>query len=181
MKKFFPFITVCLGLMLAVSCEKIEVGNINVNEDIPLKLTMPDGFKTVSSVSDSEGSEDTDGKSDLSFSRATFKELSDKEGCIHLSAFTNGRMVHDSFYMSFYLKRDSLRPGKEPEFESILFCLPLSSDSRSYTDSFSGHIYLKEYSSEKVTLRFKKTVFEIGQGAYKLDGDLTFVAGELTD
>ena len=110
-----------------------------------------------------------------------FQDTSDKEGSIHLSAFSDGRMAHDSFYMSFYLKRDSLRPGKEPEFESILFCLPLSSDSRDFTYSFSGNIYLKEYSSEQVTLRFKETVFEIGKGAYRLDGDLTFTQGSVKD
>lgn len=173
MKRLAFLITACLGLMLAISCEKSRLGTGDITGSQPLTLSLPDGT-TYSMLVKSDEGEGTDGKSDLAFRNATFQYPSDIEGCVFLSAFTNGRMVHDSFFMSLYLKADSLSPGKEPEFERILFCLPLSSYSGARADTFKGHIYIKEQSSEQIVLRFKKTVFELSGANYTLNGDLVY-------
>jgi hypothetical protein len=165
---------------MSVSCEKMSTASLS--KDIPLSITSPDGVtKVVSILSKSDDSEGENGESDLAFRIALLSDPSDIEGCIHLYAFTNGRMVDDSFFMSMYLKKSSMAVGKEPDFERLLFCLPLSNDNRNSADSFDGHIYIKEHSSEQVTLRFKKAVFKIAQGTYLLNGDLTFMAGDLKD
>lgn len=174
MKRFIPFIAICLGLLAFSACDKESGDRLSDEEltkDVQFSFTTGKLTRTIEAKS-SDGEE-----SGLAWRIALLRDPSDIEGCIHLHAFTNGRMVDDSFFLSLYMKKAGLKKGAEPEFERTLLCLPLSSYSGDSSYSFSGHIYLKEYDGSSVTLRFDNAVFN----NYILNGDLTFVAGELTD
>lgn len=173
MKRTAFILAAFLGLFLSSSCEKMSVGDLN--KDFPFTFTSPDGkTRTVQSKSDGEEG------AELAFSTTDFYNPSDIDGCVWINASTNGRMVDDLFFLSIYMKEDS-KIGREPEFERFTFCLPFSSNSEDYTSSYSGHIYLKEFSDERLVLRFDKTVFKVYHGKYTLNGDLAFSARDIAD
>ena len=170
MKRIFPLLAVCLGLLAFSACDK-ESGEKLSEEVQPFSISNGKITKIVEAKSnDGEGS-------GLAWRIALLSDPSDIEGCVHLYAFTNGRMVDDSFFLSLYMKKTGLKEGGEPEFERTLLCLPLSSYSGDTSYSFTGHIYLKEYDGFKATLRFVNAAFN----NYILNGDITFVTGELSD
>lgn len=174
MKRLFPFIAICLGLLAFSACDK-ESGDRLSDEELAKNVQF--SFTTGELTRTIEAKSSDSAESGLTWRIALLRDPSDIEGCMHLHAFTNGRMVDDSFFLSLYMKKAGLKKGAEPEFERTLLCLPLSSYSGDSSYSFTGHIYLKEYDGSRVTLRFDNAVFN----NYILNGDLTFVAGELTD
>ncbi len=168
MKKLYCLTALCFGLVALGSCDKISADRLS--KDVPFTIKSPDGVTmTVLSKSD-----DTGNTEDLVFSSAYFMEPSDIEGCIFTSAATNGRKVDDAIWLFMYLKEDSMKVGKEPEFERIDFGLFFSSDSRNYADTFNGHVYLKEHSSGQLVLRFDKVSFKLAAGTFTLNGDLVY-------
>ena len=172
MKTPYCLTALCLGIVAICSCEKIS--DERLSKDVPFTIKSPDGVTmTVLSKSD-----DTGNTEDLAFSSAYFMEPSDIEGCVYTCASTNGKKVNDAIWLFMYLKEDSMKVGKEPEFERIDFGLFFSSDSRNYADTFDGHVYLKEHSSEQLVLRFDKVSFKLAAGTFTLNGDLVY-SGDL--
>ncbi|MBR4134025.1 MAG: hypothetical protein IKU04_05835 [Bacteroidales bacterium] len=172
MKRLSLIISLCLGLAAINSCEKMSAERLS--KDVPFTIKSPDGVtRTVLSKSD-----DTGNTEELAFSSAYFMKPSDIEGCVYTLASTNGKMVYDAIMLSMYLREGSLKIGKEPEFERIDFGLFFSSDSRNYADTFNGHVYLKEHSSEQLVLRFDKVSFKLAAGTFTLNGDLVY-SGDL--
>lgn len=172
MKRLSLIISLCLGLAAINSCEKMSAERLS--KDVPFTIKSPDGVtRTVLSKSD-----DTGNTEELAFSSAYFMKPSDIEGCVYALASTNGKMVYDAIMLSMYLREGSLKIGKEPEFERIDFGLFFSSDSRNYADTFNGHVYLKEHSSEQLVLRFDKVSFKLAAGTFTLNGDLVY-SGDL--
>ena len=165
MKRIFYLTAIVIGIMTLNSCDKMT--GEKLSEDIPFTLVSPDGV-TRTILSKSEGLEG------LAFDEAVYMYPSDIDGCAWALAHTNGKMDNECFWLSVYLKDSSLKVGKEPVFERLSFGLPYSSDSRNYTGSFTGHIYVKEYSSKQLVLRFDNAVFEIAAGTYTLNGDLIY-------
>ena len=174
MKGLFPFIAICLTLFAFSACDK---GSVDRLSDEDLAKNVQFSFTTGKLTRTIEAKSSDGEESDLAWRIALLSDPSDIEGCIHLYAFTNGRMVDDSFFLSLYMKKEGLKKGAEPEFERTLLGLPLSSYSGDTSYSFTGHIYLKEYDGSRVTLRFDNAAFN----NYILNGDITFVTGELTD
>ena len=168
MKRLYFIIALCLGIAAFSACEKMSADRLS--KDVPFTIKSPDGVtRTVLSKS-----EDTGNTKDLVFSTSYFMEQSDIEGCVFTCASTNGKKVDDAIMLFMYLKEESMKVGKEPEFERIDFGLFYSSDSRNYADTFDGHVYLKEYSSEQLVLRFDKVSFKLAAGTFTLNGDLVY-------
>jgi len=168
MKRLCYLLAIGIGLIALNSCDKATADNLD--KDVPFTLTSPDGVtRTILSKSE-EGSEA------LAFDEAFYMYPSDIDGCAWALAHTNGKMANDFFWLSMYLKDSSLKAGKEPVFERLSFGLPYSSNSFDYTGSFTGHIYVKEYSSKQLVLRYDHVVFEIAAGTYTLNGDLIYTS-----
>ncbi len=96
---------------------------------------------------------------------------SDVPGCFGVISHTDGRDVFTSMWLDFYA-RDDVKPGEELSFEKLSFSAPLSSDSHSYTDSYTGRMILKEKTGDRVVIRMEDVHFSILHGEYTLDGNL---------
>ena len=147
----------------------------DLSEDVPLTVTTPDGNTTV--IAKADDGTDSGDQAALYFVNTHFYDETDTPGCMYFYASTRGKKSDDFFMLSLTLKKESLAKGVEAEAERVIFCRPFSSYSGHYTDSYTGHIYLKERRPDQVTLRFDKVSFEIASGTYILNGDLTFYPG----
>ena len=96
---------------------------------------------------------------------------SDLPGLFEVIAHTAGKDVYTS--LTFTLKvPDQVKEGSEITSGKISFGAFFSSDSREYTDSFTGRMYLKSKSADSVTIFFDNVRFRILHGEYVLNGDM---------
>ena len=102
---------------------------------------------------------------------------SDIQGCFGVISHTNGRDVFSSLWLDFYAK-DGVKPGEELKPERLMFGASLSSDSRNYTNSYTGRMILKEKTMDKVIIRMDNVHFSILHGEYTLNGDLVALVKE---
>lgn len=146
-----PFIIVfALSLMLAIlpACTKgIDIEKAGSN----LVITLPDGRDVC--VENASLSPFTNG------SYAVLGQVTDKDQSLFL-------------FWSLQFADDSMVVGKEMGFQRVTFGIPVSSDSRDYTDSFTGHIYLVGKADTGIVIQMKEVCFTIGKGTYRFNGQL---------
>ena len=107
----------------------------------------------------------------LSLSSSYHPSMVDMPGCFEIIAHTDGKMVDESFWL-FLVGLNDTKPGAELKPERVSFSALLSSDSRNYTESYSGKMVLKEKTKTRVTIRMEDVRFNILFGEYILNGDL---------
>jgi len=96
---------------------------------------------------------------------------SDIPGCFGIISHTEGRDVFSSLWLDFYAK-DDVKAGEELKPENLMFGAPLSSDSRNYTNSYTGKMILREKTKDRIVIRMEDVRFTILHGEYTLSGDL---------
>ncbi len=69
---------------------------------------------------------------------------------------------------------DKYRPNERIKINKIDFGMPASSNSNYFTSNYKGKIYLLEYSENEAKLYFDNLTFTLPDGAYVMDGKLTF-------
>ena len=112
-------------------------------------------------------------KETASFHTVGVYKTSEFEDQSWLSAWSGGRMSYNMFFLSIYFQDvDGMKVGETLKPSRVSFSLPASSDSRNYTDEYSGKITLADKGEEYVILDFHKVGFHIGQGDYLIDGYL---------
>ena len=117
-----------------------------------------------------------DGKTvTLSLGKASYyPHPSDVPGCCQIIAHTEpGKeaLYTEYIWLSFCFYEDT-PVGKDLKLERLQFGLPLSSNSRDYTHTFTGRMILKERSDNKAVITLKDVHFKIAHGEYILNGDL---------
>ena len=107
----------------------------------------------------------------LSLSASYYPSLEDTPGCFEIIAHTDGKKVNDSFWL-FLVGLNDTKPGSELKPERVSFSAVFSSDSRNYTESYSGRMVLTEKTKTRMTIRMEDVRFNILYGEYILNGDL---------
>ena len=120
-------------------------------ETIPLVFEGPDGPMTLTAT--------------------YYPSPSDVKDCFGVISHTEGRDVFSSMWLDFYAK-DDIKPGQELCSEILMFGAPLSSDSRNYTNSYTGKMILREKTKDRIVIRMEDVRFTILHGEYTLSGDL---------
>ena len=69
---------------------------------------------------------------------------------------------------------DKYKPNEKIKINKIDFGMSASSNSNFFTSNYKGEIYLLEYSESEAKLYFDNLTFSLPDGAYVLDGKLTF-------
>ena len=136
-------------VILAVCCSCSKTGKNNPGTEIT--LSGPDGS--------------------LALKAEFYPSPSDLPGCFEIIAHTSGKDVHTSLMFTLQAS-DKVKEGSEITSGKVSFGAPLSSDSREYTDSFTGRMFLKQKSADGVTIYFDDVRFRILHGEYVLNGDL---------
>ena len=107
----------------------------------------------------------------MSLSSSYYPSLEDVPGCFEVIAHTGGKMVDDSFWL-FLVGLNDTKTGAELKPERVSFSAVFSSDSRNYTQSYSGRMVLTEKTNTRVTIRMENVRFKIEYGEFILNGDL---------
>ena len=148
-----PFIIAfALSLMLAIlpSCTKESFVDIDKAEST-LVITLPDGH-------------------DVSVENASFGFMTNGSYAVMGQVTDNDQSLF--LFWSLVFGEDGMTVGKEMVFQRVMFGVPISSDGRDYTDTFTGHIYLVGKSDNRIVLQMKDVRFTIGKGTYRFNGQL---------
>jgi len=106
----------------------------------------------------------------IDFSQGVFyPHPADVPGCSKVIATTSPGEV--GYWLSFCFYEDT-PVGGDLKLERLSFCIPVSSDSRDYTNSFTGRMILKEKTDSKAVITMKDVHFQIAHGEFIVDGDL---------
>lgn len=162
MKQYlFPFLFAAL-LLLPTSCF-----NSNLEGDDP-DFDLGDLMIVLSNGEEDNGA-------NLQFTSFNYyPHPSDVPGCGQVIASTGmrtGGIYTDYLTLSFCFY-DETAIGQELKLERVMFCMPFSSDSRDYANSFSGKMILKSRTETKVVIGMENVCFSIKHGVYTLNGDL---------
>ena len=138
-----------LAVILTVCCSCSKTGKGESTTDIT--LSGPDG--------------------PLPINAEFYPSPSDLPGYFEVIAHTVGKDVFTS--LTFFLQApEQVKAGSEITSGKVSFGAFLSSDSREYTDSFTGRMYLKSKSADSVTIFFDNVRFRILHGEYALNGNM---------
>lgn len=144
MKRFAHLFLASLALLMMSGCERLP----SVNS---LVMTTPDA-------------------GNLTFSTHVFAD--DGSDLYDVIAFTGGKKVSDCITL-FFLFDKKTSVGEEIALQNCHFGLSLSSNWEDYASELtSGHIYLKDKSSNRLILQFKDACFTTVRGEYRLSGNL---------
>ena len=148
MKKIFLFATTALMLFLVAGCTE----GLGYGSSVFKKLSMkgPDGEMKLTAVYDAS---------------------EDVPGCSGVICHTDGKDVFSNIWLSFYFY-DTTPQGGELKLERIHFGAGLSSNSREYTNTFTGKMILGEKTDSRVIIYMNDVHFKIQHGEYILDGNL---------
>jgi len=92
-----------------------------------------------------------------------------------LFAITKGFYVNEVLSLMVDINGlDKYKPNEKIKINKIDFGMPASSNSNFFTSDYKGKIYLLEYSESEAKLYFDNLTFTLPDGAYVLDGKLTF-------
>lgn len=145
MKRFVHLFLACLAFLMMSGCERFPSQN-------SLVMTTPDA-------------------GNLTFSTHVFAD--DGSGLYDVIAITGGKKEHDCVSLMFLFDKQT-SVGEEIILKNCNFGLFHSSNSEDYTNGLtSGHIYLKDKSSNRLILQFKEACFTTVRGEYRLSGNLT--------
>ena len=148
MKRFVHLFFACLAFLMMSGCERFP----SVNSFV---MTTPDA-------------------GNLTFSTHVFAD--DGSGQYDVIAFTGGKKVNDFVSLMFLFDKQT-GVGEEIALKNCHFGLSHSSNSEDYASGLtSGHIYLKDKSSNRLILQFKEACFTTARGEYRLSGNLTLTA-----
>ena len=136
-----------IGVFLLSGCNRID----SPSSAKPLRMKGPDG--------------------ELKLGASYIPSSEDTPGCFEIIAHTDGKMQFDSIWL-FLLGSNDTKPGSELKPERVSFSASLSSDSRNYTESYSGRMVLTEKTKTRVTIRMEEVHFNIHHGEYILNGNL---------
>lgn len=164
MKRILAQIVLLSVALLTVSCGKDYI--------TPDELFRDDAkiAKTKISVKSEDGGVV---KETVPFNRVTVYKTSDFSSQSWLSAWSGGKMSYNMFSLSIYFQDiEKMKVGETLKPSHVMFSLPASSDSRDYTDEYSGKITLADKGEDYVILDFHKVGFSIGKGDYLVDGYL---------
>ena len=145
MKRFAHLFLACLVISMTSGCERFP----SVNS---LVVTTPDA-------------------GNLTFTTHVFAD--DGSGLYDVIAITGGKKVNDFVSLMFLFDKQT-GVGEEITLKNCHFGLSHSSNSDDYASGLtSGHIYLKDKSSNRLILQFKDACFTTVRGEYRLSGNLT--------
>ena len=144
---------VAIGMILLSGCNRLD----GPSSAKPLRMKGPDG--------------------ELLLSARYYPSPEDTPGCFEIIAHTDGQMVDDSFWLMLVGLNDT-KPGAELKPERVSFSATWSSDSRNYTESYSGKMVLTEKTKTRVTIRMEDVHFKILYGEYILNGNLVATLAE---
>ena len=164
MKRILTQIMLLSVALLTVSCGKDYI--------TPDELFRDDAkiAKTKITVKSDNG-ETT--KETVPFERVVVYKTSEFSSQSWLSAWSGGKMSYNMFSLSiFFQDIEKMKVGETLKPSHVMFSLPASSDSRDYTDEYSGKITLADKGEDYVILDFHKVGFSIGKGDYLVDGYL---------
>ena len=152
MKRSVYLFLTCLAFLMMSGCERFP----SVSS---LVMTTPDA-------------------GNLTFSTHVFAD--DGNGLYDVIAFTGGKKVDDFVTLMFLFDKET-GVGEEIILKNCNFGLSHSSNSEDYASGLtSGHIYLKDKSSDRLILQFKDACFTTARGEYRLSGNLTLTAAPQT-
>ena len=162
MKRVLLFSLIAFAVLLGFSgCSAMKADDDDVGIDTPLILEGPDGEMPMSFV-------------------AYYPDpTGEPEDTFRVIAHTGGKLVFDSLWLTFSVF-DNTKVGKELNLRSLNFGAPASSDSRNYTDTFTGRMILKEKTPDKVVIQFKHVRLSIAHGNYHLNGTMVAERERLT-
>lgn len=147
------------------SCNKYDEDLDPLNSTpFPFQVTVSDG----SSFSFSDTKATT--------VRSTFGQPEIEDGVMAM-ATTNGKTSADYFYFSALFYNSVLAaaaPGSEIKPSAINFSKPLSSNSRDYTNAYTGKIYLTENTGSYIALSFSDVTFKLSNLTYTFNGNIIF-------
>ncbi len=128
------------------------------------KLTLAEMQKSVPFVFSRE-----DG-TELSLGEVWYYEIAGS-GTVFIPA--RGKMVYEMPLVRIRYDAGRLKTGTLLPVTQCQFSLPASSDSRDYTEEYTGAIYLLRKSEYELTLRMQHVRWETANyGAYRMDGDI---------
>ena len=140
-----------MALMLAATgCNDLKY-TASDSISIPLTMTGPDGT--------------------MKFTATYDAQPSDVPGCSGVFGHTSGKDVYSLLWLSFYFY-DTTPIGYELQLERVYFGAVLSSDSRQYTNEFSGKMKLTSRNDKEVVIFMEDVHFKIAHGEYVLNGTL---------
>lgn len=165
MKKFLALTTFICIMGILCSCNKYgeDLDPLN-SEPFPFQVTVSDG----SSFSFSDIKATT--------VRSTFGQPEIEDGIMAMAS-TNGKTADSHFYFSALFYNSAIAatiPGSEIKPSAINFSKPLSSNSRDYTNAYSGKIYLIKNTESYISLSFDNVTFKLSNLTYTFDGNIIF-------
>ena len=153
-KNLLLYSLTAIALLLGFSgCSAMKADDEDVGINTPLILEGPDG------------------EMPMSYAAYYPEPTDDPFGTFRVIAHTGGKLLFDSLWLTFSVF-DNTKVGKELNLRSLNFGAMFSSDSRNYTDTFTGRMILKEISPDKVVIQFKHVRFSIAHGNYHLNGTM---------
>ncbi len=99
-----------------------------------------------------------------------------KDGNVYfLFAITEGHYWNEVISLMVDINGlDEYEPYDKIKINQIDFGMPASSNSNYFTSNYKGKIFLLEYSDTEAKLYFDNLTFNLPDGTYVLDGNLTF-------
>ncbi len=109
----------------------------------------------------------------IKLDKIIYEETSSIEGCSSIWAASSGKMADDYAALSIhFLKEDISKKNPELTIKDLSFGFPYSSDSRNYGTKYSGRIYLKSVSKDKMVIGMDKVTFDLAFGKCVIDDDI---------
>ena len=148
---------ICLAELLCPACSFLNPDGADDSIDLVEMMQNPLTFSGPEGTMKLEGS--------------FIPSPSDVPGCAGVITHTDGKDVYSFLWLSFYFF-DTTSVGSELQLERFHFGAMLSSNSREYTDSFTGKMILKERSTHRVVISMEDVHLRIAHGEYTLNGYL---------
>ena len=161
MKRIFA---IAVALM-ALSCSKDNPYHVSP-EDL-----VNDPMKIAKTTITTKGDEYED--TITSFKLVNVYRESEAAGKSHFIALSGGKMVYDTFMLSFDFNRvDTMKVGEMLNTSSFMFSFVYSSDSRATTFTYEGKIRLADKGNDYLILHFDNLSCSCSFGGYVIDGYL---------
>ena len=107
----------------------------------------------------------------MEFTTVYYSAPQDVPGCSGVICHTNGKDVFTNIWLSFYFY-DNTPQGGELKLKRLNFGAALSSNSREYTNTFTGKMVLGEKTDSRVIIYMDDVHFKIQHGEYVFNGNL---------
>lgn len=132
-----------------------------------------EGYPDLKSDAVQEPENQTSKVKKIKLDKVIYDEITSIEGLSSIWATSSGKMADDYAALSIHFSKDDISK-KNPELtiKELWFGFPYSSDSRNFGSEYSGRIYLKSVSKNKIVIGMDKVTFNLALGKCVIDDDI---------